>query len=426
MLHHAGNITIGLLGVTSVCTLDLGQLKDGAEHLYKSAGEAHKVDSKAVDGAQSLGESGQGIWTSFKGGVLTGGKLLWYSALREAQEHVRNGRLQDFNRLALKVPCRNHIEFQWGINQLLSEIASDDIWDTVVRQQAVDLLGELYKNDADWSQDEDVKTWILNIIGQLSIAIDQAIATHALAFLKDLQQEQGITTSLSFPLRNRLPMPSSSPLLTRVLSIPDIECDLHSLRMRRLADHHSGVYIPPQAKPSLQAADDTLFPLMDKVKEFLAGSRQVFLVLGDSGAGKSTFNLELEHRLWKDYRSYGPIPLYINLPTIDNPAQDMIRKQLLNHNFSEEQIREMKLHRQFILICDGYDESLLKVNLHTTNQFNQDGQWLAKVFISCRSQYLGQDYRSQFQPKPVDRYQRTTVDPFQEAVIAAFSRAQIQ
>lgn len=426
MLRHAGNITMGLLGVASVCKLDLSQLKEGAEHMYKVAGEAHEVGSKVLDGDQALRESGQDIWTSVKGGVLSGGRLLWYSALREAQEHIRNGRLQDFNLLALKAPCRNHVEFQWGIGQLLSEIASDGTWDIVVRQQAVDLLGELYKNDKKWSQDENVKTWMLDIIGHLSTATDQAIATHALALLKDLQQDQGVTTGLPYPLWNCVPLPSSSLLLTRVLAVPDLEYDLHRLRVRRLADHRGGVFIPLQAKPSMQATDLTLFPLMEKVKEFLAGSRQVFLVLGDSGAGKSTFNLELEHTLWKDYRKYGPIPLYINLPTIDNPAQDLIRKQLLKHNFSEDQIQEMRLHREFVLICDGYDESQLKINLHTTNHFNQPGQWKVKVVISCRSQYLGQDYRSWFQPKSVDRHQRPTADLLQEAVVAAFSRAQIQ
>ncbi|KAF9333424.1 hypothetical protein BGZ91_011260, partial [Linnemannia elongata] len=145
-----------------------------------------------------------------------------------------------------------------------------------------------------------------------------------------------------------------------------------------------------------------------------------------SGAGKSTFNLELEHTLWKNYKKFGPIPLYIGLPTVDNPAQDLIEKQLQYHNFSEEQIREMKLHRKFILICDGYDESQLKVNIHTTNQFNQPGQWKVKIVISCRTQYLGQDYRYRFQPQPVDRYETSATDLFQEMVVAAFTRAQIQ
>ncbi|KAF8931792.1 hypothetical protein BGZ47_011689 [Haplosporangium gracile] len=48
------------------------------------------------------------------------------------------------------------------------------------------------------------------------------------------------------------------------------------------------------AKSNLQSSDDTLFPLMDKVKDFLAGDCQVMLILGDSGAGKSTFNRHLD------------------------------------------------------------------------------------------------------------------------------------
>jgi WD40 repeat protein len=205
-----------------------------------------------------------------------------------------------------------------------------------------------------------------------------------------------------------------------------LENGLHNLRSLRLNEFDQRIYIAPMAKANLQARDDILFPLMDKVQEFLASEREVMLILGDSGGGKSTFNRHLEHQLWTEYKQGGPIPLYINLPTIDNPAHDLIEKELQFHNFSEEQVMEMKLHRQLILICDGYDESQLKTNIHTTNQFNRPGQWRVKVVISCRTQYLGQDYRSRFQPQPVDRYQRTTVHDFQEAVVAVFSRAQIQ
>ncbi|KAG0070058.1 hypothetical protein BGZ90_012773, partial [Linnemannia elongata] len=323
-------------------------------------------------------------------------------------------------------PCRRDPLFQWGICQLLGEIATDDIWDTSIRLQAVALLEELYRNDPLWGQDDSVKNWMLNIIRQLCASTHQAVSDNALALLKDLNQDQGTTTQLPYPLRNRLPLPASSPTLARVLAIPDVDFDLHKLRLQRLEDHRRGVYIHPQAKPSLQASDDKLFPLMEKVLEFMTSERQVFLVLGDSGAGKSTFNLELEQALWKAYEKQGPIPIHISLPTIDNPAQDLIEKQLQYLNFSEDQIREMKLQRQFILICDGYDESQLKVNIHTSNQFNRPGQWNVKMVISCRTQYLGQDYRSRFQPQAVDRYQSVATDLFQEAVVAAFSKAQIQ
>ncbi|KAG0282750.1 hypothetical protein BGZ97_008863, partial [Linnemannia gamsii] len=155
----------------------------------------------------------------------------------------------------------------------------------------------------------------------------------------------------------------------------NMESALHTLRMQRMGEYEQPVYIAPMAKPSLQAPNDTLFPLMGKVKDFLAGDSQVMLILGDSGAGKSTFNRHLEHELWQDYTAGGRIPLLINLPSLERPEKDLVAEQLRWHNFLDDQIRELKLHRQLILICDGYDESQLTSNLHTTNLLNRSGQW---------------------------------------------------
>ncbi|KAG0311881.1 hypothetical protein BGZ97_011573, partial [Linnemannia gamsii] len=193
-----------------------------------------------------------------------------------------------------------------------------------------------------------------------------------------------------------------------------------------MKERENALYIPPQAKPTLQSSDDTLFPLMEKVQEFLAGTGQVLLLLGDSGGGKSTFNLQLEHTLWKDYTIGGLIPLHINLPAIINPHQNLIDEQLQQLRlFSDAQIRELRLHRQFVVICDGYDESQLKQNLYASNFLNQPEQWRAKMIISCRSQYLGLDYRARFQPA-ADHYQHPMANLFQEAVIAPFSKTQIE
>ncbi|KAG0050804.1 WD_REPEATS_REGION domain-containing protein, partial [Linnemannia elongata] len=210
---------------------------------------------------------------------------------------------------------------------------------------------------------------------------------------------------------------------------PEILCledELHSLRSQRLRELQQLIYILPMAKANLQAQDDELFSLKENVQEFLTSQRQVMLVLGDSGAGKSAFNRHLEHQLWTDYEHGGPVPLYIHLPTVDDPAHDLIEKQLRHLNFSDDRVQEMKQHRQFILICDGYDESQLTINIHTTNQFNQPGQWSSKIVISCRSQFLEADYRSRFQPQPVGRHQSTWLNLFQEAVIAPFSKEQIE
>ncbi|KAK3829740.1 MAG: hypothetical protein J3R72DRAFT_262267 [Linnemannia gamsii] len=390
ILRHSKGVSSGLVKISGLMKLDVDAVVEGLEDLQEVLGGAFGIAKSAYEGACSAMESGRSIMESLQDGYGSGSgkKRPWYVAIRAAYALVQAGQLRDLNRLIYEAPCRRDPLFQWDVCQLLGEIASDTIWDSTIRQQAVDFLAELYKNDPEWDQDENVKMWMLSIINQLSAIDDNAVSAKAHTLLKELKEDQNCSDSLPYPLRNRLPLPASSSLLTRVLAIPDVEYDLHKLRLQRLEEHRRGVYIPPQAKPSLQASNNVLFPLMEKVQEFLVGHRKVFLVLGDSGAGKSTFNLELENILWKGYKKHGLIPLYINLPTIDDPAHDLIEKQLQYHNFSNEQIQEMKQHRQFVIICDGYDESQLKINLYTTNEFNQTMSWKVKMVVSCRSQYL--------------------------------------
>lgn len=128
------------------------------------------------------------------------------------------------------------------------------------------------------------------------------------------------------------------------------------------------------AKPTLQASDDSLFCLMDNVKDFLVGDTQDMLVLGDSGTGKSTFNRYLEHELWKEYKPGDRTLLFINLPGLERPGREQVVEQLRTYDFTDDQIRELKKHRQLILISDGYDESQLTSNLHTTTLLNRSGQ----------------------------------------------------
>ncbi|KAF9901258.1 WD_REPEATS_REGION domain-containing protein, partial [Linnemannia zychae] len=205
-----------------------------------------------------------------------------------------------------------------------------------------------------------------------------------------------------------------------------VEYHLNAMMVLRLREEQQQVYIPPLAKAGLLASDDDFFPLMDKVREFLASDRQVMLIQGGTGTGKTTFNKHLELALLHSYTPGGGIPLFINLPAIEGPEKDLITKQLKTYNFTEKQIQELRQHRRFIVICDGYDESQLTKNLHTSNMFNQPDQWNVKLLISCRSQYLGQDYRNLFVPQGDGYPNRQALDLFQEAVIAPFSEEQIQ
>ncbi|KAF9086993.1 hypothetical protein BGX23_008424 [Mortierella sp. AD031] len=194
--------------------------------------------------------------------------------------------------------------------------------------------------------------------------------------------------SVPFPSSVLFALPTITSLLDKAAEVPSIEKDLQRLRTQRLKEHHQAVYISPQAKATLKASDDDSFPLMDKVKDFLKSERQVFLVLGDSGSGKSTFNRQLERVLMEAYAQGGHVPLLINLPAIRNPETELISEHLKTLNFTDNDIREMKRDRHFIIICDGYDESRLSINLHTSNLLNRPGQWSAKMII--------RDYVKQF------------------------------
>ncbi|KAF9539195.1 WD_REPEATS_REGION domain-containing protein [Mortierella hygrophila] len=424
--RYAKVAAAGADAVSSVFKLDPEGLLEGIESLQEIGAGVAEAVSTEIEVVKALRVDADGVVRASENKFDFMKKRSWYLALQGTALFIRQGRLSDFNLVASQAPCRNNPNFQWGVCRQVGEIAVDPLWDVLVRQQAVDFLGELYISGSDWKPHVDVKRWILTILTQISELSDVSIKNRAGALLLDLKKGDIIECPGSHPLSRCLPLPLTSPLLAKVQEIPKLEYDLHVLRLMRIADYKQAVYIDPMAKLSLQDTDDDLFPLMDKVRDFLASNTQVMLVLGDSGAGKSTFDRHLEHELWQEYKTGGRIPLFINLPSLERPEKDLVAEQLRTYNFLKDQIRELKLHRQFTLICDGYDESQLTSNLHTTNLFNRSGQWDVKLLITCRTQYLGPDYRGRFEPKAVDQYVRVANDLLQQAVIAPFSREQIE
>ncbi|KAG0215375.1 hypothetical protein BGX33_001224 [Mortierella sp. NVP41] len=158
---------------------------------------------------------------------------------------------------------------------------------------------------------------------------------------------------------------------------------------------------------------------MDKVQRFLGGDGQVMLILGDSGAGKSTFNRHLEYVLWKRYQIGDRIPLFINLPALERPEKELVSEQLRIFNFSDEMICELKQHGKFTLISNSSPTST-----PPTSSIKLDNGTPSCLLLA--DQYLGPDYRHRFVPKAVGQYRRAADDLFQEAVIAPFSMDQIE
>ncbi|KAF9931297.1 hypothetical protein BGZ67_005409 [Mortierella alpina] len=437
--RRTGNVIQGVFSmVKAVKGLDVNSFLEGIGSIGDGLDGAVQVFQTLQDGYESvtaLVESGQGLFGALKDGLNFDRKRSWYSALRGIDRVLRDGQLSKFRVLVLEAPCRRSLAFQWGVCQRLGDLAANPAWDAESREDAVDFLAEIYQNDAVWGHHEHVKQKILDILLHLQQQPENAIQAFDSAIAKKVLQrlehhgspaKQTLYSECLKQGRSQHPLKISQPpfaaltLLDRVQNKPDVEEDLRKLRQQRLKERGDIVYIPPRAKANLKASDDVLFDLTEKVEEFLdSDDQKVLLLLGDSGSGKSTFNREIEHNLWQKYeKAKSRIPLYINLSAIERPEQDLIVKQLRKFELSDSQIRELKAQRKFVLICDGYDESQEKHNLYTTNRLNQTGEWQVQMVVSCRSEYIGLDYRDLFQPS-------TDIAQFREAVIAPFSRAQV-
>ncbi|KAF9295998.1 hypothetical protein BGZ88_000947 [Linnemannia elongata] len=449
--RHTLGVVESMVKLSSVLKLDLRELFDGLKNIAEVAGTMYEGAKTGYEAVCSLVESGQGIVESLGDALGSGHKRPWYSAVRRAEAFVREGRLADFYRLVCEAPCRRDPFFQWGICQLLGDIAADSNWEVDTRQQAVDLLFALFKDETEWGQDASVSAWMHALLQRISaipvdffvFAIDtsrqdQAVKDRARTLLEALTidtVDSAILTPL--PIRSRMPLPRSSRLLKLVQDIPNIEYDLSQLKRLRMHDNRKEPYVPPQAKPHLKAPDNNTFPLMEFVEDFLASNRLVLLILGDSGSGKSTFNRHLERELWNKYQPGNPddpIPLLINLAATTQLDREMMIDQQLKRYYITEpsKVKELKEKRKFILICDGYDELGTMQNLYVLNKLNEGrGYWSAKMIITCRSSNLGEDYLRQFKPLSPGSYRGVAdaiaaADLIQEAVIVPFTEDQVR
>ncbi|KAF9437917.1 hypothetical protein BGZ76_010547 [Entomortierella beljakovae] len=445
-LRRGGKVLSGIFGIVSaVKGLDVNGFIEGLGSIQEGAagiGAFFFAAKDAFDGITSVVESGQTLGDSLKEGLRFDRKRQWYTALRGVDTFIQSGELTKLQVLICDAPCRLDPHFQWGICERLCTFAANSSWRSTVRCQAVVFLGEIYRNDAVWGQHVKVKHWILDLLTQLvSLKVyNQKVVIVASDLLKEFGTDMDaeklalfenykskVSNNYSLNMVPTVNEKNPSPLLDRVQRRTDYMADLIRLQQTRLQDDESNsIYIPPLAKASLKSSDDpeSLFPLMDKIDGFLNSDNKVFLLLGDSGTGKSAFNQVLERKLWKNFKKdQSPIPLYINLPGIERPEFDLVGKHLRNEDFSKAQIKEMK-ERELLLICDGYDECNQNSNLYRGNSFGRPGEWRVKMIISCRSENIGKDYLDNFQAN--DGNQRNSPKPLQEAVIVPFSETQIR
>lgn len=182
-------------------------------------------------------------------------------------------------------------------------------------------------------------------------------------------------------------------------------------------------YIPVLGSRSLFDPKEQTFDLDQAINDFMKGDNKVFLLLGDSGAGKSTYLRYLENRLWKDWTPKKPIPLFISLPALKLPFKEAITEALTERGFNDAEQKDLKSKYSFLFLMDGYDELKQQKNLYEENQLNE---WNAQTIITCRTQYLNGEqscYQNFFTPPAENLISIVSLD---EASLSPFTPQQIE
>ncbi|KAG0296578.1 Transducin (beta)-like 1 X-linked receptor 1, partial [Linnemannia gamsii] len=395
------------------------------EHLQQGTGNAIDVVKFNIDGTPAIKATSECASQAVEKAYWSAKKRSWFLTLQEAYAFVREGRLVDFNQLVCDATCRLDPNFLQGIFLILGELAVDPLWDIQTRLRAIDFLGDIFKNELGQGQNGRTAIWITSILTQISTMGLPNISDHARSRLRNLGQGQSVGAKDCRLLFTPLPHPASSPLLERALDIEQVHYTLDCMRFQRLQGFPQPFSIPLFAKATLTDFDNCSFLLMKRVLEFLDSDNRVFLLLGDSGSGKSTFCRQLELELWNRYKDGGKVPLYINLPSINKPHCDLIEKHLRHHHniLDPILIQEIKRDRQFVLICDGYDESRLTANIYVSNQLHQ---LKAKMVIACRNTFLSREYQGYFRPHGDNNYDNKLSELFEEATIVPFTESDIK
>ncbi|UUM22293.1 pentapeptide repeat-containing protein [Mycoavidus sp. SF9855] len=443
-VRRGSSILKGVSGlVSAVKGFDLNQIVESLGNIYDGVGGAGGIVETVGDVYQqvkSLAEGGQDFVSCLKEGLTFDKKETWYKALEGVDVLLQQRKLSDFEEFVRQASCRQHKAFQWGLSERLGQLAANPELDKETQQGALRFLEDLYGNDAQWGTQAFAKKRVIQIIREL--AIGSPIAEEAgkllarLAYEIDSQKRAFYESCLKdaaagpYPLYKRVLATSSPTLLERAQNTPKVEDDLRQLKRERLKEWKKDerLYVRPQGKANFH--DIKTFDLTDEVNKFLnSADKKILLLLGDSGAGKSTFNCALEADLWNAYLkdpknpAKDRIPLLIALPEIDNPTHELVEKYLHLKGFSQKQMRELKSHHEFVFILDSYDESQQSKNLYLSNKINQEGGWQGQVIIGCRSEYFGEDDRARFAPADATQLQEIVVAPFSETEIKRYTEA---
>ncbi|ETO24636.1 NB-ARC domain-containing protein [Reticulomyxa filosa] len=193
----------------------------------------------------------------------------------------------------------------------------------------------------------------------------------------------------------------------------DVALMLQEARRREIREDATvsqaiSTYIPLQANnyPHIDGTSNDAYDCHQHVMEFLkkdSQHREVMVLQGKSGSGKSLFCRFLEKTLWEDYSNglTKIMPIFISLPKYYNAQNE---RKLISQALQSKQIGDddmidiIRESISFVFIFDCFDEIFDTYNKHSHDDNERYfferfdlGQWNAKVIVTCRSNALNEE-----------------------------------
>ena len=168
------------------------------------------------------------------------------------------------------------------------------------------------------------------------------------------------------------------------------------LRMKHYEEYLRNKFVPLSCSETQKGKKR--LELSAEVEAFIDGDKKVLLILGDSGAGKTSTCYDIVER---QLQSSNRLPLYIPIGELTKIKTDSLERYIeTQFDLGKLELAHIKLHygKKIILIIDGYDEKNQLINYY---KFFKLYEWNAKVIITCRTQFLldmGIDYKKYFTP----------------------------
>ncbi|KAF8450074.1 hypothetical protein BDZ91DRAFT_786878 [Kalaharituber pfeilii] len=244
------------------------------------------------------------------------------------------------------------------------------------------------------------------------IARDMAPLTKFEELLSVTSENLSVSKRMDMRLQrieDRLAPENVTALETHQREVLGMSLDESLLRLKDdyLTEHEMeefqyNLYVPVEATE--QPYDDERVDLLQCVQDFIRGTKQICLIQGSAGSGKSTFNHYLARHLWSEYeraskQTEAAIPLFISLTsTVSSKpdSEDLIASYFSDRDFTEQDINLARRTRRFVFMLDGYDEIERRdCNFYAKNKLSR---WKAKIIITSRPEYLGSGYHSKFHP----------------------------